>query len=153
MPRFLFLAKPTVKSGRIKGDPVGVFKDSHIFGEREDKSVWLANGNQESDWPGTFCIVDVAGVSLKKAQRIMEIHKRQPNIFEPEFQFKDDADKFVRLGRHRWNFDIDGRLLPQEKDELEITGKIRITKQNLNSTTMDRSGLDDNLVTAAPKEV
>jgi len=153
MARFILLARPTGRTGRIKGDPCGVFPDSHIFGEREDKTVWIANGNDEADWSNTFYVLDVPTVTLEDGRRMMQQHKRPAIPGDLEFLAKDDADKFVILGRHRWNFDIDSLLPAAARENMASIGKISITKSTLNRFTVDRSGLDDKLITANPVDI
>jgi len=153
MARFLLLARSTGRSARVKGDPVAVFDDSHIFGEREDKSIWLANGNAETAWPGIFFVLDVLGITLEEAKRMIQVHKRAATAGDDEFDAPDAADRFVILGRHRWNFDIGGKLTVKERRDITNKGILRLTKKKLNSYTVDRSGLGDSLITASPRDI
>ena len=153
MARFLLLAKPTGRSSRMKGDPIGVFEDDHVFSYGEDKALWLANGNLESEWTNTFCILDVPGVTLEEAQRMMEVYKRSAVEGDEEFDNPDDADKFVILGRHRWCFDLDTNGTVEEKQDMTDNAILSVTESKLNAYTVDRSGLDDVLVTDSPKEI
>ena len=146
MARFLLLAKSTGKSGRVRGDPVGVYKRSHVFAAMTDKVRFLAEGNKEEDWTNTFMIIDCDGISLREGRRMLEVYKRTPNIFEPEAQAKDDADKFVILGRHRWCFDIDNLGNQSEKDELIRESKLTCTRETFNSYIIDRTDANEKLV-------
>ena len=153
MARFLLLARPTGRSGRVRGDPVGYFEDGTVFPYGNDKSVWLASGRSEADWPNTFMILDVPGVSVEEASRMMEEHKRPAVEGDPMFGVGDPEDRYVTLGRHRWNFDIDGRLPQQAIDNMNSNGRAGIARAILNSLVIDRSGLDDVFLTDTPKEV
>lgn len=153
MARFLLLARSTGKSGRIKGDPVAIVDNSHVFSEGEDKELWLLNGHLEADWPGTFIIVDVPELSLVEAKRMDQIHDRPAIAGDPEFDDPDEANRFVILGRHRWNLNIDGLLPAAARNNMNNNAKAQITKNALNNHTIDRSGLDDVLVTDTPRNV
>jgi len=143
--RFLLLAKDIGRKGRQEGDPVGVFDDAHIFGQREDKSVWLANGNAEVDWPGTFSVVDILGMPLDEAQRIMQRHVRPAVDGEIEFEESDRSDRVVDLGRHRWKLDVETKLSSSDRDKIRLDGALDITYDTttVNNVMTDRSGFDD----------
>jgi len=143
MARFILLAKATGQSGRVEGDSCGVFPNNYVFGEREDKSVWIANGNDPNDWPGTFLIVTVLGIGWRSARRFKQPHRRRAHVLDPEFQAPDADDRFVRIGRNRWRFRLNNLPIPKRR-ELRENGVITLIydKAVLNNVIIDKANLD-----------
>jgi hypothetical protein len=144
MARLLMLAIDIAQNGRQEGDPVGVFEDSHVFGEREDKRVWLANGNPAGAWPGTFYVIDVTGMPVAVARRIYDKWKRAAVPGEPEFDAQDQEDRFVILGRHRWQLGVADKLPGGARQALRRDGFLVFGYDipTINGYMTDRSALD-----------
>lgn len=144
MARLLLLATSTGKTGRVEGDPVFVGDDSHVFGEREDKRVWIANGNAEGDWPGIFYVIDIPGMPVEVARRIYDTWKRPATILDPEFEAPDEADRYVVLGRHRWQLGVADKIPGAARSKLRRDGFIEFpyVVDVINSYMRDRSELD-----------
>lgn len=118
MARFLFLAKNTPRSGREVGDPVGAFDDTHEFGEREDYRVWRRNGNSARDWPGIFWVLDIPGMPISEAEKLLEPHTVEASVGDVEFNESDAADRSVIVRRHRWQLNVGAGMPANQKATL-----------------------------------
>jgi len=144
MARFLLLAKDIAQNGRQEGDPVGVHDDTHTYGEREDKRVWLENGNDAKDWLGTFYVIDIPLMPREVGERIYDKWKRPAVEGEDEFEAPDPPDRFVILGRHRWQLGVADKLPGNLRQQLRRDGAIVISYDVplINDFMIDRSQLD-----------
>ena len=144
MARFLLLAVDIAHNGRQEGDPVGAFDDSHVFGEREDKTVWIANGNAAADWPGTFYVIDIPAMTRSVGERIYDVWKRPAVPGDLEFEAPDAADRYVQLGRHRWQLGVADKLPGNIRQKLRRDGVISIPFDvpTINNYMKDRNNLD-----------
>ncbi len=144
MARFLLLAVDIAKNGRQEGDPVGAFDDTHAFGQREDKRIWLANGNDKNDWPGTFYVIDIPLMPVEVGERIYDQWKRPAVSGDLEFDAPDVPDRFVILGRHRWQLGVADKLPGNLRQQLRKDGFLIISFDvpMINDFMIDRNGLD-----------
>ena len=144
MAQILLLAKATGQSGRFEGNPVGVYADDHVFNVGVDKRRWLAEGNTSQSWKGTFYIVAVPTMPVTTAERIMQPWRRAATVIDPEFGAPDAEDRYVELGRHRWQLGVADKLPGPIKSKLRRDGFIELPYDvpTLNNYMIDRSGLD-----------
>ena len=54
------------------GDTIGVFDGSHVFGRLESKARFIENGNDASEWPRQFVIVNVVDAEALDYLYLME---------------------------------------------------------------------------------
>ena len=144
MARLLLLAVDIARNGRQEGDPVGVYPDDHVFGGREDIRRWVELGNDENDWPGTFYVIDIPGMPVSVAQRIYDVWKRPAVPGEDEYDAPDEEDRYVILGRHRWQLGVADKLPGNIRNRLRRLGYIEIEYNVtvINNYMNDRSELD-----------
>ncbi len=143
MARILLIAKSIGRKGRTEGDPSVVVENSHIFGERADKSRWIASGNDPRDFPGIHYVVDIPDMPLAIAERIMQVWKRPATIVDLEWE-GDVDDRYVWIGRHRWQLGVADRLPGPIKAALRRDGIIELPYDEaaINSYMIDRNSLD-----------
>lgn len=54
-----------------RGDLVLVRSDGHIWGRRESKQQWLAEGLAEADWPNRYVIIKIPDLTIEVARRFV----------------------------------------------------------------------------------
>jgi len=149
MASILFLAKDLPNAGRVEGDPVSVKGDRETvttpsgtwhWSAEEDITRWVAEGSRRADFPDLFYVVNIPGLSKRKAKRIMQPRRRRASILDPEFQATDREDRMVEVERHRWNINL-SRMTATRRDKLR--GNRRVTLPNdiavLNDYVRDRT--------------
>jgi hypothetical protein len=67
MARLLVLAK-----GRRKGQISVAKPDDHVWGAMEDKRQYQRKHGNTDNWPGTFVIVDLVGMSIEEATALAD---------------------------------------------------------------------------------
>ena len=156
MAEILVLAKSIGADGsRTEGDPVAAKDDGANWGGHEDIRVWIAQGNAEADFPDMFYMILIPGMPLVSAERLMSAWTRPAVLGEPEFDNPDEADRYVTLGKYRWQLGVADKLPGRLKSRLRRDKIITIdpygqtTIDAINSYVTDRSGLDV-LITDTP---
>jgi len=156
MAQITVLAKSTGKAGtKAEGDPVAAYPDGFTAGRYEDIRVWMLQGNAEADFPDQFYTLDIPGMPLETAVRILGPLVRPAVEGDPEFEAPDIEDRYVRLGPYRWQFGVADKLPGQIKARLRRDRFLVIEPYDqqlidtINAYILDRSGLDV-LITDTP---
>ena len=153
MARFLLLAKDLTNAGKFEGDPVSIKDDNDTvttpsgtwyWSAEEDTRRWVAEGNDENDFPNLFYAIDIVGMSKPVAERLNQDWVRAAVDGDPEFENPDEADRFVFLGPNRWQFGVADKLPGQLKTRLRRDRFLDVPFDidEINSYVTDRSGLD-----------
>ncbi len=153
MASFLLLAKELTNAGRFEGDPVSIKDDGDTvttasgtwyWSAEEDIRRWVAEGNTENQFPDLFYTIDIVGMTRATALRITEQWKRAATVVDPELAAPDEADRFIMLGPHRWQFGVadklPGRLRAKLRKDRFLDMPFDIP--TINSYVTDRTGLD-----------
>lgn len=156
MAKLTLLAKGTGKPGtKTEGDPVAAYPDEFTVGQKEDIRVWILQGNAENDFPDQFYMIDIPGMPIETAQRILGPHVRPATVLDPEWSDEDPAHRYIRLGPYRWQFGVADKLPGNIKARLRrekilvISPYDQATIDVINSYVIDRNGLDV-LITDTP---
>ena len=156
MAQIVVLAKSTGAAGtKSEGDPIAAYPDGFTAGRFEDVRVWIAQGNAEADFPGQFYMIDIPGMPLESAQRVLGPHIRPAVPGEPEYDAPDPEDRYVAIGPYRWQFGVADKLPGQIKAQLRREHFLVLEPYDqtlidgINSYMVDRNGLDV-LITDTP---
>lgn len=153
MASFLFLAKSISNAGRIEGDPISIRDDSFQivvpsgtwrWSAEEDIRRWIAEGNAENDFPDLFYVIDIIGMPLVSAQRMLQPWRRPAEPGDPEYDAADEPDRYVTLGPHRWQFGVADKLPGPLKTKLRNDRFLDLPYNAtvINTYVTDRAGLD-----------
>ncbi len=144
MARFLLLAKDLPSAGRFEGDPVSIKDDLWQWSAAEDVRQWVAEGNAEKDYPDVFYTIDIFGMPVVTAKRITYEWKRAATVLDIELAAPDEADRYVFLGPHRWQFGVADKLPGNLRAKLRKDRFLDIPFDipAINSYVTDRAGLD-----------
>lgn len=105
----------------MRGDPVAVFPDDHVWGRYESLEVWLAEGRARADWPDEFAILELTGLDETVAR----------DYLEEVFQMGASALELAQ--RRKYFADIDAlyELLPAaKKTSYQNTRRITLSWTN-----------------------
>ena len=156
MAQIVTLAKSVGAAGaKAEGDPIAVYPDGFTAGSNEDIRVWVAQGNDEADFPDTFYMIDVPGMSHETGLRLLGPWVRAAVPGDPEYEAPDEADRYVRLGRFRWQLGVADKLPGPIKTALRkdrffvIEPYDQTAIDAINSYVIDRAELDV-LITDTP---
>lgn len=141
--RFLLLGKD-LGNGRGIGDPVSIVADSHVFSINEDIREWTAAGNEASAFPDLFLVIDIPGMPVVVARRMMEQWKRPTVPGDPGHGAGDPEDQCVLLHRHRWRFGVADLLPVQIRLAIQRDRYVSLVYDipALNTYIQDRAGTD-----------
>jgi len=156
MAKLVTLAKGTGAAGtKAEGDPVATYDDSRTLGRKEDIRVWVAQGNDPRDFPDQFYVIDVPGMPIASAERIIQQWRRPSVDGDPNWDAPDQPDRFEWLGPYRWQFGVADKLPAQIKNRLRRDRFIVLEPYDqtlidtINNYVIDRTGLDV-LITPTP---
>jgi hypothetical protein len=134
-------------------DIAAVYPYDRILGRREDIRVWIAEGNNEADFPNDFLLLEITPANqaeedemfagLQRAQS--EVWTRPAVPGDPEYDpDQDPADNVVVLGPRRWQFGKQDRIPPNLANKLDRDKFVVFDydKATLNSFFIDRDGLE-----------
>ena len=55
----------------MRGDPVVVVPDDHVWGRYESLEQWISEGRMAADWPDEFVILELTGLDVSAARQYL----------------------------------------------------------------------------------
>ncbi len=96
------------RSGALlkRGDIRVVRPNGSPWGNRERKSIWIAEGNDPADWFGTCSLLLVTGLSVVDGRKLLGQEHRVSVEGDPEFEEETEGGRRELVHHHKWRFNL-----------------------------------------------